>query len=358
MIAPKCHTADWVHAQREHLRATDPIILEKAIFALTLLERLCTTDLEFVFKGGTALLLHLPAPRRPSTDIDITCQVPKDELESLFDGMIAKTPFTRWDEHVRGERGLPGRKHYKFHYPSPTQNQEVHILLDVVTEANHLTHLEHRPINTSFLEVAEPQMVRTPRLEALLGDKLTAFAPHTVGVPLTDRFSQQVIKQLHDIAQLYDHARDLTALAEDNRNSFTAESSYTSIFNGSYEDYLDDVIDTAHRICALDLKGAPTDRPAEDQLLRTGIRQLSNHLIGEKFSLPQAKLSAAKAAHLAVILRSGELPASLPQYSPESITELRTARLPEPYQVLNRLKGSLPEVFFHWWSALGWRQHQ
>lgn len=348
MITPKCHTADWIHTQREHLRATDPLILEKAIFALTLLERLCTTDLEFVFKGGTALLLHLPAPRRLSIDIDITCQLPKLRLEAVFEKMIGQTPFTHWAEHVRGERGLPGRNHYKFHYHSPTQNQDLHILLDVVTEANHLAHLESRPINTSFLEVTEPQMVSTPRLEALLGDKLTAFAPHTVGVPLTARFSQQVIKQLHDIAQLYDHARDLSALAEDNRNSFAAESGYASEFNGSYHDYLDDVINTAYRICALDLRGAPKDRPEEERLLRTGIRQLSSHLIGERFSLPHAKLAAAKAGHLASSLRSGNLPEALPRFKAESIAELKTAQLSEPYQVLNRLKGSLPEVFFHW----------
>jgi hypothetical protein len=47
----------------------------------------------------------------------------------------------------------------------------------------------------------------------------TAFAPATIGVPLAAQFSQQVIKQLFDIAQLYDHARELSVLAEDNQKA-------------------------------------------------------------------------------------------------------------------------------------------
>jgi Nucleotidyl transferase AbiEii toxin, Type IV TA system len=86
----------------------------------------------------------------------------------------------------------------------------MHVLLDVVTEPNVLAHLITRPVNTPFLGVAEPITVRTPRLESLLADKLTAFAPGSVGVSLTAQFSQQVIKQLFDIVQLYDHAKDLT----------------------------------------------------------------------------------------------------------------------------------------------------
>jgi len=347
MIPPDRHTREWIVAQQVRLGMADPIILEKAVFALTLLDLLARSDLDFVFKGGTALLLHLPRPNRLSIDIDIVCNVPKSNLETALEEVIRSSPFLRWDEQIRGQRGLPGRRHYRFHFQSPTQGQEMHILLDVLTEPNVLTHLVERPVNTAFLEVAEPISVKTPRLESLLADKLTAFAPGTIGVPLTAQFSQQVIKQLFDIAQLYDHARELSILAEDNRNAFGAEARYRG-FPGSYSDYLDDVILSAFHVCSLDLKGAPKDRDEENRLYRRGITQLGNHLVSVPFRLPEAKVAAAKAARLAMLLKSSDLSNSLPVFEPTLTVGLREKQLAEPFACLNRLKSFAPEVFYYW----------
>lgn len=248
---------------------------------------------------------------------------------------------------MRGERGLPGRRHYRFHFQSPTQGQEIHILLDVVIEQNVLIHTVERPVNTAFLEVADPIAVKTPRLESLLADKLTAFAPGSIGVPLTAQFSQQVIKQLFDIAQLYDHAQELSILAEDNRNAFQAEARYRE-FSGSYADYLDDVIQAAFHICSLDLKGAPKDRGEESRLYRRGIVQLGNHLVSYPFRLPEAKVAAAKAARLAMLLKGSDFSNSLPVFAPALALGLRERQVAAPFACLNRLKSFAPEVFFYW----------
>lgn len=347
MIPPDRHTREWIAAQQARLGMTDPIILEKAVFALTLLDLLARSELDFVFKGGTALLLHLPRPSRLSIDIDIVCNEAKSDFESALDQILSKSPFLRWDEQTRGERGLPGRRHYRFHFQSPTQGQEIHILLDVVTEPNVLVHIIERPVNTAFLKIAEPIAVKTPRLESLLADKLTAFAPGTIGVPLTAQFSQQVIKQLFDIAQLYDHARDLQVLLEDNRNAFVAEARYRG-FTGSYSAYLDDVILSAFHICSLDLKGAPKDREEENRLYRRGISQLGNHLVSEPFRLPEAKVAAAKAARLAMLLKVPDLSTALPVFDPALTIQLFKKHMDEPFVCLNRLKNFAPEVFFYW----------
>lgn len=347
MIPPNRHTREWIAAQQARLGMADPIILEKAVYALTLLDLLARTDLDFVFKGGTALLLHLPHPKRLSIDIDIVCNAPKTDFESALNALIRPSPFLRWDEQTRGERGLPGRRHYRFHFQSPTQDQETHVLLDVVTEPNVLIHIIDRPINATFLEVAEPISVKTPRLESLLADKLTAFAPGSIGVPLTAQFSQQVIKQLFDIAQLYDHTRDLSALAEDNHNAFQAEARYRG-FTGSHTDYLDDVVQAAFHLCALDLKGAPKDRDEENLLYRRGITQLGNHLISTSFRLPEAKVAAAKAARLAMLLKTADFSSGLPVFDPALFAELREKQVTAPFTCLNRLKSFAPEVFFYW----------
>jgi hypothetical protein len=347
MIPPDRHTREWISAQQARLGMADPIILEKAIFALTLLDLLGRTDLDFVFKGGTALLLHLPRPNRLSIDIDIVCNAPKPNFESALDALLSRSPFLRWDEQLRGEQGLHGRRHYRFHFQSPTQGQEMHVLLDVVTEPNVLMHIVERPVNTTFLEITEPVAVKTPGLESLLADKLTAFAPGSIGVPLTAQFSQQVIKQLFDIAQLYDHAKELSILAEDNRNAFQAEARYRG-FTGSYSDYLDDVILASFHICSLDLRGAPKDREEENRLYRRGIVQLGNHLVSTPFRLPEAKVAAAKAARLAMLLKASELSSGLPIFDPALSIDLREKQLAGPFACLNRLKGFAPEIFFYW----------
>ncbi len=50
---------------------TDPAIIEKMIRALILLEHLSESKLEFIFKGGTCLILLLKQANRFSIDIDI-----------------------------------------------------------------------------------------------------------------------------------------------------------------------------------------------------------------------------------------------------------------------------------------------
>ena len=62
----KAHINDvWIET------GADPSILERTIFAFGLLEAIRSVGLQFIFKGGTSLLLLLDEPRRLSTDIDI-----------------------------------------------------------------------------------------------------------------------------------------------------------------------------------------------------------------------------------------------------------------------------------------------
>lgn len=59
------------------------------------------------------------------------------------------------------------------------------------------------------LLVTEPEdlTVTMPTLECLLGDKLTAFAPHTTGVLLGKKKELEIAKQLFDVATHHGRAR-------------------------------------------------------------------------------------------------------------------------------------------------------
>ncbi len=71
MIDREKLTIDWINQVSKKNRNTDKILVEKVIRALLLLEGLVKQKLSFVFKGGTALLLHLNSSKRLSIDISI-----------------------------------------------------------------------------------------------------------------------------------------------------------------------------------------------------------------------------------------------------------------------------------------------
>lgn len=114
LIKKDCLTKAWVESKSKEIGG-NPVLVEKMVFAFSLLGYLTQVDENFIFKGGTSILLHVPQLRRLSIDIDI---VYEGEVELLIDRLAAITqnaPFVRFEENIRGEQGLPKRKHFKFY---------------------------------------------------------------------------------------------------------------------------------------------------------------------------------------------------------------------------------------------------
>ena len=104
MIAEICFTADWLEKKRKELKGIAPSLLERALHAFALLGHLAESDLKFVFKGGTSLLLHVPVIRRLSIDIDILCSAPATELDGILENVAKIAPFVRYEKDERGDR--------------------------------------------------------------------------------------------------------------------------------------------------------------------------------------------------------------------------------------------------------------
>lgn len=332
----------------------DSGILERAVYALALLGHLADSGLPFMFKGGTSLLLHLPQPRRLSIDIDIFCHATPGELDAVVARIAHMAPFTGFEEQDRGIRGLPRRRHFKFHYTSPTQGRSLHILLDVVEEASCPVDLIDKPIRTPFIEVEREVLVRVPTLEALLGDKLTAFAPRTIGVPFQPANGKpcdtmQVVKQLFDVAELIGHAGDMSAVARAYDAMQVLENGYRG---GDFtrEQTLDDTRDACLTLATRDLRGVA--RSEEADWLLDGAQRLRSHLIGGRFTLDDARIAAGKVALLGTVLRHGRVdlePAALRYHG--DVEAIRPLQIAGEWQVLNRLKAANPEAFFYWHRA-------
>jgi hypothetical protein len=50
------------------------------------------------------------------------------------------------------------------------------------------------------------------KYNSILGDKLTAFAPNTTGIPYKKGKHIEIIKQLHDVSKLIDNITDISTV--------------------------------------------------------------------------------------------------------------------------------------------------
>jgi len=337
MFDPEVYSKDWITQQRKVLGNCDPALLEKSIYALTLLGHLSRSGLPFIFKGGTSLMLHLPTIQRLSIDIDIVCPAGDAELERVVAQIGETSPFHRQAEDDRGVRGLPQRRHFKFFFHSPFDTRsESAVLLDVVQEKDIVHNCTKKPIQTSFLQPDEEVMVELPTVESLLGDKLTAFAPTTTGVPLrkpdgTEGEVMQVAKQLFDVGILFDHAKDIAEVVKTYDAVQAQEAGYREKQLGkkvSKEETLSDTFNACLGVIA----SRPKNRqlyPGTDLLL-SGFAKLRGHLNWPKFNENDQRTLAARTAYLAYLLKAGgkyDLNTSRYLRTPEQLEDLKAASL-------------------------------
>jgi hypothetical protein len=182
MIDPRSYALEHIEGLRANTKV-DRQILERSINALGLLEALVRVGTPITFKGGSSLMLLLDHPMRLSTDIDVIVP-PGTDIDGCLERASAIFPFESMEEQVRHGRNGIEKRHFKYFYASPVTKRRFHIFLDVVFEENHYARVESRPIANDLLIIyGDPVTVEMPTADCILGDKLTAFAPHTTGIP-------------------------------------------------------------------------------------------------------------------------------------------------------------------------------
>ena len=294
MILAQNYTLEHIEAIRES-KSVDRAILERSIYALGLLEALARVGLPFIFKGGTSLLLLLDSPMRLSTDIDIIVK-PGTDFEHYLEAASKIIPFKSQEEQIRKSSISIEKRHYKFVYDSPAYEREFYILLDILFEDNHYAKTVDRPIRNSLIATEEPYVnVTIPTADCLMGDKLTAFAPHTTGIPFGVDKELEIIKQMYDVSCLF----DVITSSKDVYDSYMATVKSEIAYRGeriTYEDALRDTIDTAACVASKGMIG-------EDYaLLLKGIRALRTHVYDGKFTAESAVRGACKVMYAAACL--------------------------------------------------------
>jgi hypothetical protein len=356
MIKNHCFTEEWLDAfkkQKNHKRI-DKIILEKMIYALHLLECLKINGLDFIFKGGTSLVLLLEVDNRFSIDIDIICKTERSELEAILQKVVDSSNFEGYtlDEHRSYNPGVP-KAHYKFSFNSKLQGSGA-ILLDVLIDDSIYPELIEKTITTKWIETDEKIKVSLPSVDSITGDKLTAFAPNTIGIPYfkgEDRqpFSMEICKQLFDLSKLFEHVQSMEIVAE----SFTAfaeqEIAYRKNGNAKYglvpKAVLQDTIDTCLIIAK---RGSGSDDEKSKFIeLQKGIRAFgTGYLMSGNFRIDDAIPASARIAHLAAKLLVGDLnPIEFYNFQ-----DVKTLNIEDPgWNYLNRLKRQPDKSSFYYW---------
>jgi predicted nucleotidyltransferase component of viral defense system len=362
MIKSHCFTEDWIlrfKQQKDHEKI-DKVILEKMIYALHLLERLKGSGLEFVFKGGTSLVILLDEGNRFSIDIDIICNTGRAELESILQRVVETSHFTGYELDARRsyKEGVP-KAHYKFSFDSSLKGtRHSAILLDVLIEDSIYPELLEKAINTKWIEMDEQVVIRLPSIDAITGDKLTAFAPHTIGIPYfkgvdKQSFEMEICKQLFDLGRLFERIENMEVVDASYRAYAEREIAYKNPQSSKDDLTPEEVLwDTIETCTVLAKRGSGSEiQKKEFAQLQKGIRAFGNgYLMSGHFRIDDALAASAKVVYLAAKIMVNDL-SPIIRFDGRDISELIIDN--KTWGFLNRLK-RLPDksIFFYWYQAV------
>lgn len=356
MIKSHCFSDEWLESFRrqERYKKIDKIILAKMIYALHLLERLKANGLKFIFKGGTSLVLLLKEDNRFSIDIDIICNMRRSEIEDILQKVVASSNFIeyRLDEHRSYKPGVP-KAHYKFKFETRNRGSGT-ILLDILIGESTDPEIKDIPISTKWIEVEYETSISVPSIDAIAGDKLTAFAPATIGIPYfkgkdMQSFSMEMCKQLFDLSKLFEHIENMETVAEsykvfsDQEIEYRKDSRQDSIITP--EMALQDTIET----CLIFAKRGAGSKEEKSKFaeLQKGIRAFgTGYLMSGNFRIDDAIPASARVAHLAAKLLVNDL-SPIHYYTAQNIEEINIKN--PSWNFLNRLKRQPDQSSFYFW---------
>jgi len=283
-----------------------------------------------------------------SIDIDIVLANETKNLESVFDAIVNEQGFLKWEWQHRSTHSKIKKDHCKFFYTPlhKTNKDEEYVMLDILFEQVNYVNLVSLPIHSHFVpQSGEPLTVIISSLEDILGDKLTAFAPNTTGIPYfkkDDSMSMEIIKQLYDIGNLFDAVHDLETIKTTFYRFAKTEIAYRNTNKISESDVLDDIYQTSLSIVT---RGA--DGKGNFDELQNGIRRVSGFIFSESYHIEKAIVHASKAAYLSALIK----------HNAKTISKYKNPIQAKDWQIgeplnhkLNKLKKSNTEAFFYWYK--------
>jgi hypothetical protein len=349
MILPESFHPEWIHSHRQRAgyEKINPPLVEKMIYALTLVESLAANGLDFVFKGGTSLILLIPSAGRFSIDIDIITEADRTEIESILKKICNGKPFLSFklNEQRSYGAGIP-KAHYSLFYTSGLTGGQDHILLDILFDVHSYSSLLETPVTSQWIRTDDTLIpIKIPTHESITGDKLTAFAPNTTGILYNKGKELEIVKQLFDLGRLFHEIKNMEEVGASFDKTVIKEIHYRS---GSYSrnDVLDDIVQTGLLIARREKnKGEPYLSNFKE--IQRGLLQFKPYQMTSFFRIDEAIVSSAKAAYMAARIKAG-LNGNLELF--QSGYDKQSLLIQNPnYNFLNKLQA---EPLFYWHKAI------
>ena len=339
MINKETYTIDWILNLKSKLgKRIDPKLIEKVIWALILLEQLKINGLNFTFKGGTALLLATEKPKRFSIDIDIITEHSEKEIITVLEKTVEEQTFLSWEDD-NNSKHTPDAPigHFKTYYKSVVDGNIEPILLDLLYISNPYPQVREIEVKHPWLSTSGKEtMISLPTFDSILGDKLTAFAPKTTCILYSKNRPLEIIKQLYDIAFLFDNINDIKIVKASYQKVVHEEIGFRKL-DISAKEVLEDTWQTCYTLAGRDIKS------------KEFIQNFTNFTI-DRFRIDEAITAAAKVAYLTKLIPSDE-EIQIEQF--KNPLEIKDWLIEDPkYNKLNKLKKNNPEAFYYWFKAL------
>jgi hypothetical protein len=350
MIHETTYTKEWIVKKstdyKRGKKKADPTLIEKVTKAFHLLEELAKSDLEFIFKGGTSLLLLLNQMHRFSIDIDIIIEKQKHDvdMDNILTEVVEKSDiFTCFEESVRSGNNEVPKAHYKVFYTSSLNEDENYIIL---YEKSHYVDVIEKSIDCSFIEYSEPSVqVHVPSVDCILGDKLTAYAPNTTGIPYGKSKELEIIKQLFDVGNLFDEMNDVNTVSQTFKQMAQQELIYRERNEElSCRDVLEDIFETSRIL-------SERGRIAKDvyDQLQLGVNRIKDYIFSRNYIVESAINSASKAAYLSLLIKH-EI-TDVEKFDPK--VDLRELVIEHPdFKKFKTIMKFDPEAYFYWYKSI------
>lgn len=241
----------------------------------------------------------------------------------IFPSVILKSITTRWGE------------------------DNDYVLLDLLEDDPVLPEQDPVSIESEFFQVVQENTVRVPTLEALLGDKLTALAPETIGIPYGEEREVDIIKQLFDVGMLFRESSSVKEAHQAYRSRHAKQNKYLGS-DYSVRETLRDTLEVCEWIAHYRLKEKPDTETFRE--LDAGIDGLENHLLWRNFNQHDATVISSQVALVVGLLASKCFNRSFNEFEYDE-NEIKDVKIEGAYDHLNHLKKREPEAFYYWWKT-------
>jgi len=230
---------EFILKQVDERKGITQDLYERALNGLEYLSQLRNMGFNPIFKGGSAVQLLIPEDiQRLSIDIDLSINSKEKDIILVLEQIYNRFNKNIYKFEKVGEP-FPGIILYNLTIPSYFSETPSRIQLDFhLHEPNYTTQQTRIK---SFLYESEFD-VRTPTINALIGDKLTVLGPETIGKTMTKN-PVQIAKQIYDIFVLLNHSTNFKEIFESYYDVYEFEKENRKKPDLTFKEVINDLVD-------------------------------------------------------------------------------------------------------------------